>query len=58
MPLIVTILLAIIKALGTEITLAILKALMIEWKRQRDALTPEERAKWDRQWTDDFKVGE
>ena len=35
-----------------------IKELYKEYKKQRASLTPEERAEWDRDWTEDFKTDE
>jgi len=49
---------AIIGKLGGEMLRVAIKALYEEYTRQREVLTPEERAEWDRDWTEDFKTEE
>jgi len=49
---------ALIANFGGEVVRIAFKEMWKEYKRQRAALTPEERAEWDRDWTEDFKTDE
>jgi len=49
---------AIIGKLGGEMLRIAIKELYKEYIEQRASLTPEERAEWDRDWTEDFRTDE
>uniref|UniRef100_A0A6M3KB22 Uncharacterized protein n=1 Tax=viral metagenome TaxID=1070528 RepID=A0A6M3KB22_9ZZZZ len=52
------IMIAIIGKLGGEMLRIAIKELYKEYIEQRASLTPEERAEWDRDWTEDFRTDE